>query len=245
MQDEVSKASDSENESTIVKWASSSSSSGGTISDRLGVVSTSDITGLVGTEFDVMDGYFLPEQLLAVGTPGFEAQDSVGVPWVPRPPMSIPDDKIPYFVAFHETKINSGHYFRYDDYHEFCTKGLRAMAKQSPPLEYAVAGFSSLVYSVHVDRRAKFFAFIYYAEALRGVQELLDRLATGIEESSFAAIAAVLQLASIEVHYVIFVELTIAFRCGNSKVISTRTGCGADPAALFDPWSPMFDYPRS
>src|SRR5437762_10393577 len=116
--------------------------------------------------------------------------------------MSIPDDNIPFFLAFHQMKINAGHYFRFDDYHQFCTKGIGAMTRQSSPLEHAVAGFSSLVYSVHVDHRAKSFAFIYYAEALRGVQELLNRLVSGIEDSPSVAIAMVLQLVSFEVHYI-------------------------------------------
>ena len=255
MLDKVSEAFDSDNESTVVKWSSSSSSSGSSNSDRRSVLSHSGSADLVGTEFDVIDGYFVPEQLGTVGSPGLnrfensahpsQLQGSPGMLHVPRPPVSIADDKIPFFLAFHQMKINAGHYFRCNDYHQFYTKGIRAMTKQSPPLEYAVASFSSLVYSVHVDRRAKSFAFIYYAEALRGVQELLNGLVIGLEDSPFAAIAAVLQLASIEVNYVHFVDLIIVFSCGNRKVLSPRTWCGADSAALFDPCSAMFDYPRS
>ena len=128
---------------------------------------------------------------------------------------------------------------------KFCTKGIRAMAKQSPPLEYAVAGFSSLVYSVHVDHSARSYAFVYYADALRGLQEMLNRLLLGIEDSLFAAIATVLQLASMEVHHVPLPELTIAFRRGNRKGLSSRKGCSSDTPALFEPCAAMFDGPRS
>jgi len=51
-----------------------------------------------------------------------------------------------------------------------------ALTVASPVLEYAVASFSSLVYSIHMDRGAERFAFLYYAEALKGLRAMLDKM---------------------------------------------------------------------
>ena len=74
-----------------------------------------------------------------------------------------------------------------------------ALTVASPVLEYAVASFSSLVYSIHMDRGAERFAFLYYAEALKGLQAMIYKMEIGSETSSFTALAVVLQLASVEV----------------------------------------------
>ena len=96
------------------------------------------------------------------------------------------------------------HYFGYGDYDQFFTKGILWMTKQSLPLEYAVASFAALVYSVCLDNRTKAFAFGYYAKALHGLQRLLSQ-PTLIRNSDviFAALALVLQLASIEVYSIV------------------------------------------
>lgn len=165
---------------------------------------------------------------------------------IPRPPKSIAHYKVPHFLAFHQSKVKACHYFRYDDSPRFFTKGILEMTKQSPPLEYAVASFAALVYSVLIDKKAKVFAFIFYAEALRGLQEILNRLLVGKDDDYSDALAVVLQLASIEVYVLRFlVGLTIAFRCRYRKVLPPPGGRGKDSAYVFNSSFAMFQQSRS
>lgn len=137
-----------------------------------------------------------------------------------------------------------GHYFGYCDYDQFFTKGILCMTTQSPPLEYAVASFAALVYSACLDNRTRTFAFIYYAEALHGLQRLLNQpILIRNSDAIFAAIALVLQLASIEV-FSNCVVLTIAIRRRSGKVFPPRSGCSKDSASLFHPSLAMFHYCR-
>ena len=180
--------------------------------DRLILLPISGSTELCGTESDDAKCHSplqqantyrsrLCQRFENYGRPS-QIQDSTAVLYVPRPPKSVASDKVPLFLCFHQMNITSGHYFRYADIGQFCRKGIVEMEKRYPPLEYAVAGFSSLVYSVQVDRRVKEFAFIYYGEALSGLQKQLDRMVIGDEESPFSAIALVLELASVEVRHI-------------------------------------------
>ena len=116
-----------------------------------------------------------------------------------KSPYLTDDDWVPFFLSFHREKISSGHYFWYSDYYGFCTNGLLRMAERSVPLQYAVAAFSALIYSVRVDSRAKEFAFICYAKAVRQLQQMINSVSMDSEDSVYSTLATILELASVEV----------------------------------------------
>jgi hypothetical protein len=83
-----------------------------------------------------------------------------------KPPPLIHDDLVPFFLLYHRENINYGRYFWYCDHHRFIKEGLLDLAKQSNSLQYAIAAFSALIYSNHVDHHMKKLTFIFYSKAI-------------------------------------------------------------------------------
>jgi hypothetical protein len=92
-----------------------------------------------------------------------------------------------------------GHYYRDDDARLGCTKGVLDMAQRSPALEYAVASFASLANSIQIDQLTKPFALVYYYTAVQLVLKLLDTEISVKSGDWVLLLAAVLQLATVDV----------------------------------------------
>ena len=156
--------------------------------------------------FDILEDYFSSRvsTISDFDIHGYSREKSsfkqaVDVSFILRSPKSNFDDKLQWFLSFHQHYIVPGHYFWYFDYYQFCTKGLFGMAKQSVPLQYAMAAFSSLIYSIQINREARPYAFMYYSEALRRLHYELDNISGCSKEEHFGVLATSLQLASLEV----------------------------------------------
>lgn len=123
---------------------------------------------------------------------------SVHSAYIQKMPRLIPDQFLPFFLSFHQENINHGRYSWYYDYHQFISKGLIDMAKRFDSLQYALAAFSSLVYSVTIDRHAKPFAFVFYTKAVRLLQQMINAIAMNDVDSRYGTVATILELASVE-----------------------------------------------
>jgi len=159
------------------------------------------ISGERGTPFspsDVTTTRVQSREPCPLSRSDFRHNDLDRLTFVPRSPEVNPDSMVQLFLCFHRQKIVAGHYFLYEDAEQFLPKGLPEMAEKSVCLQYAVASFSALVCSVHIDRWAKNFAVIYYAEALRKLRELLATTPTR-QQNFFPVLATSLQLGSVEV----------------------------------------------
>jgi hypothetical protein len=133
-------------------------------------------------------------------------KQAVDISFIPRSPESIIDNKLQWFLAFHQDYIVAGHYFWYFDYYQFCTKWLFEMAKQCVPLQYAMAAFSSLIYSIQINHEARPYAFIYYSEAIQQLRYQLDNISGCPKEEYFGVLATSLQLAALEVFIMIHIQ---------------------------------------
>ena len=123
---------------------------------------------------------------------------SVHLARIQKMPRLIADQFLPFFLSFHRESINHGRYSWYYDYHQFISKGLIDMAKRFDSLQYAIAAFSSLVYSITIDRHAKPFAFVFYTKAVRLLQQMINNVAMDDEDSMYGTVATILELASVE-----------------------------------------------
>ena len=117
-----------------------------------------------------------------------------------EPPRTIHDDLIPFFLSYHRQNINYGRYFWYCDHHRFIKEGLLDLAKQSDSLQYAIAAFSALIYSIQVDHHMKKFTFVFYSKAIQELQQVIDTDSVDSESSIYTTVATILELASVEVH---------------------------------------------
>jgi hypothetical protein len=115
-----------------------------------------------------------------------------------RKPHTLREDLIPFFLSYHQQNINYGCYFWYCDHHRFIKEHLLDLAKQSDSLQYAIAAFSSLIYSIQVDRQMKKFTFFFYAKAIEKLQQVIDTDSMDSEASLYTTIATILELASVE-----------------------------------------------
>jgi hypothetical protein len=116
-----------------------------------------------------------------------------------RTPCPIQDDLIPFFLSYHKKNINYGRYFWYLDPHQFIRDELVELSKQSQPLQYAIAAFSALIYSIQHDVRMKRFTFLFYAQAIHGLQEVINSDSMASEKAVYTTVAIILELASVEV----------------------------------------------
>ena len=116
-----------------------------------------------------------------------------------RQPHPLCDDLIPFFLSYHQQNINYGCYFWYCDHHRFIKEHLFDLAKQSDSLQYAIAAFSSLIYSIQVDRQMEKFTFLFYAKAIQKLQQVIDTDSMDSEASVYTIVATILELASVEV----------------------------------------------
>jgi len=119
-----------------------------------------------------------------------------------RTPRPIQDDLIPFFLSYHRQNINYGRYFWYSDPHQFIKESLLDLTKQSESLQYAVAAFSALIYSIQVDQRMKRFTFLFYSKAIQELQQVINSSSINSEASMYTTVATILELASIEVRYI-------------------------------------------
>ena len=153
-------------------------------------------------------------------------------PFIPRCPRSGAQHKIQSFLSFHQQEVSQGYYFRMDDPRGFCTKGLSSLSHESPTLQYAMASFASLVYSVCKNRETRQLAFVYYAQAIRQLQGLLCSKPINCDNDYLLILAIVLQLASVEVSP-LSMGLMLAFPWRYSQMFSSCARCGADSATIF------------
>ena len=153
------------------------------------------VHGEIGA-IDVLETRFCSQPIAAILQ---QNEPLVDISLIVRCPTWDTDNHIGHFLAFHRASIVAGHYFWYFDFHQFCTTLLLEMAEQSISLRYAVAAFACLVYSVHADRNAKEFAFIYYAKAVHSLQSELNSASRNHKDQHFAILATALQLATVEV----------------------------------------------
>jgi hypothetical protein len=116
-----------------------------------------------------------------------------------RTPRPIHDDLIPFFLSYHKENINYGRYFWYLDPHEFIRNELVELSKQSEPLQYAIAAFSALIYSIQHDVRMKRFTFLFYAKAIQGLQQVINSDSMTSEAAVYTTVAIILELASVDV----------------------------------------------
>lgn len=114
----------------------------------------------------------------------------------PRPHY---DDLIPFFLSYHQQNINYGRYFWHCDHYRFIKEGLLDLAKQSFSLQYAIAAFSALIYSIQVGQHTKKFAFFFYGKAIQELQQIINTYSMDSEASVHTTVATILELASVEV----------------------------------------------
>ena len=120
---------------------------------------------------------------------------------LPRPLHTSAEAKIGNFLAFHDSFACAGHYFWFADLNRFCDRGLLELTKDSTSLRYAVAAYSSMLFSVYnPSRGARTLAFTYYAEALRSVNETIAA-SPSADSSIFGVLPAVLELTTFEVRH--------------------------------------------
>jgi hypothetical protein len=108
---------------------------------------------------------------------------------------------IPFFLSYHKENITYGRYFWYLDPHEFIRNELVALSKQSEPLQYAIAAFSALIYSIQHDVRMKRFTFLFYAKAIQGLQQVINSDSMASEAAVYTTVAIILELASVDVRH--------------------------------------------
>ena len=118
---------------------------------------------------------------------------------IPPPVKTNPEHRVPFVLAFHKAEISEGHYFWYNDYHQFCRNGLLQLTQQSAYLQHAVAAFSSLVYSACIDPTTNELAFIYYSKALHQLKDILENVSSVSTDQHIFILATVLELATFEV----------------------------------------------
>jgi Fungal specific transcription factor domain len=163
--------------------------------------------------FDILEDYFNSRvstisdfDIRGYSREKSSCKQAVDVSFIPRSPKPNSDNKLQWFLSFHQHYIVPGHYFWYFDYYQFCTKWLFEMAKESVPLQYAMAAFSSLVYSIQINQEARPYAFMYYSEALQQLQYQLNNISGCSKEEHFGVLATSLQLASLEVFTMIHIQ---------------------------------------
>jgi len=116
---------------------------------------------------------------------------------VSRPPHASPETKVMEFLTFHRQFVIPNHYFRYHDFNEFCSIGLIHLADTFEPTRYAVAAYAALLYSAfRRDKRAREYAFLYYAQSIYCVQGMMSDPQT---MPAFPILVAILELGSFEV----------------------------------------------
>jgi len=138
-----------------------------------------------------------------------------------RTPRAIHDELIPFFLSYHRQNIDYGRYFWYCDHHRFIKESLFDLAKQSDSLQYAIAAFSALIYSIQVDHCMKKFAFVFYAKAIQQLQQIINTDSMDSEASVYTTVATILELASVEARpYAKTLMIAGYCRCG--QMFSTR-----------------------
>jgi len=159
-----------------------------------------------------------------------------------RTPRPIDDDLVPFFLSYHRQHINYGHYFWYCDPLGFINEGLLDLATQSESLQYAIASFSALIYSIQLDQSMKRFTFLFYAKAIGKLRQVVNTDSIEI----YTTVATILELASIEVrpscgNWV----LIIADYPGCGKMLSTCERRSPNPSVSHQCHEPLFLIARS
>jgi hypothetical protein len=121
-----------------------------------------------------------------------------------RPPESSPETKIVEFLSFHHEFVIPSHYFWYHDNRGFCSRGLLDLASNSSSMRYAVAAYAALLYSVFKhDRKAREYAFLYYAQSMFCIKAFVNAPS---KKLTLSVLATILELTSFEVCYPLFVR---------------------------------------
>jgi hypothetical protein len=121
-----------------------------------------------------------------------------------HPPQSSPETKIVDFLAFHHEFVISNHYFWCHDPRGYCSRGFLNIANNSDSMRYAVAAYAALLFSVFKrDRKAREYAFLYYAQSVYCVQAFVN---APTEKPTLPVLATILELTSFEVCYPLFVR---------------------------------------
>ena len=68
-------------------------------------------------------------------------------------------------------------------------------------MRYAVAAYAALLYSVFRDRKAREYAFLYYAQSMYCVRAFVN---APLEKPTLPVLATILELTSFEVHFPLF-----------------------------------------
>src|SRR5271170_8063344 len=96
---------------------------------------------------------------LAPGTPlslSCQASPRPELSVIPRSPKSNQTQAIEFYLKYHQREIVPALYFKWFDYQHFCKGWLPAMAEQSDALRHALVSFSVLIYSMKVNRAARY-----------------------------------------------------------------------------------------
>jgi hypothetical protein len=116
-------------------------------------------------------------------------------------PHGTRSQPVQFFLQYHQETITEAHYLRWYDYSKLCTVIIFTLAETADALQHAMVAFSTLIYSIKVNHRAREMAFLYYSVALRQLRLLLDKPTLDMADC-FAAVATALQLSSFDVlHY--------------------------------------------
>lgn len=157
---------------------------------------------------------------------GFDASPMLhNLPCLYKKPDLVHDDLMPFFLSYHRRHIDYGRYFWYSDYHRFIKESLLDLAKQSDSLQYAIAAFSALIYSIQVNHHVKQYTFHFYTKAIQGVQQVINTKSIESESSLYTTVATILELASVEAHPRTK-GLMIAGYCGRGQMFSACTRRG-------------------
>jgi hypothetical protein len=114
------------------------------------------------------------------------------------PPGSSPETKTFEFLSFHYEFIIPSHYFWQHDARGFCKGGIMNLASNCESMRYAVAAYAALLYSVCMrDRKAREYAFLYYAQSVYCIQAFV-KAPSGTP--TLHVLATILELTSFEVH---------------------------------------------
>lgn len=120
------------------------------------------------------------------------------VPSLYKTPRPIDDNLMLLLLSYHRQNISYGRYFWFWDHYRFIREGLFELAKQSDSLQYAIAAFSALIYSIQVDHNMKQFTFLFYSKAIKELQHVINTDSIDSEAVLYATMATILELASIE-----------------------------------------------
>ena len=116
---------------------------------------------------------------------------------IAHPPLATAENTVISFLTYHHQFVRPNHYFWPYDSNQFSNIGFYDLVTTFVPMQYAVAAYAALLYSVfRRDRRAREYAFLYYAQTIYYVQKILN---AGGEIPAFPVLVTILELSCFEV----------------------------------------------